>query len=42
MKTGQLVFSELISGSFWVTTRGHGVIPDGCRFLVIEHYAGDY
>lgn len=36
MKAGQLVFSALISDSFWVKTQGHGVIPDGRRFLVIE------
>lgn len=27
---------ELIPGSFWVTTQGHGVIPDGRRFLVVS------
>lgn len=37
---GQLAISQLIPGSFWVITQGHGVIPDGRRFLVIEHYAG--
>lgn len=35
---GQLVLPELIPDSFWVVTKGHGVIPDGCRFLVIENY----
>ena len=35
---GQLAIPDLIPGSFWVTTQGHGVIPDGRRFLVVEHY----
>ena len=39
---GQLVFPDLIPGAFWVVTQSHGVIPDGRRFLVVEHYAGDY
>lgn len=32
---GQLAFPGLIPGSFWVTIQGHGVIPDGRRFLVV-------
>lgn len=35
---GQLAFAELLPGSFWVTIQGHGIIPDGRRFLVIAHY----
>ena len=33
---GQLVFMELLPDSFWIVTRGHGVIPDGRRFLVVD------
>ena len=33
---GQLTIPELIPGSFWVVTQGHGVIPDGRRFLVVD------
>ena len=33
--SGQLAFPELIPGSFWVVIQGHGVIPDGRRFLVV-------
>ena len=34
----QLTMPELTPGSFWVITQGHGVIPDGRRFLVVENY----
>lgn len=33
---GQLIFPESIPDSFWIITQGHGVIPDGRRFLVID------
>ena len=39
---GQLIFPESIPDSFWVITQGHGVIPDGCRFLVIEKHGFGY
>jgi len=32
----QLVFPELVLGSFWVVVRSHGVISDGARFLVVQ------
>ena len=39
---GQLAFPELMPNSFWVITQGHGIIPDGRRFLVVEYYTGDW
>lgn len=39
---GQLIFPESIPDSFWVVTQGHGVIPDGRRFLVVEKYGFGY
>lgn len=35
---GQLTFAELLPGSFWVITQGHGIIPDGRRFLVLDDW----
>lgn len=32
----QLVFPELVPGSFWVIVEEHGVISAGRRFLVVE------
>ncbi len=32
----------LIPDAFWVTTQGHGIIPDGRRFLVVEDYGGGW
>lgn len=39
---GQLAMPGFIPNSFWVTTQGHGVIPDGRRFLVVEDYGGGH
>ena len=32
---GQLAFPELLD-SYWVKTKGHAIIPDGTRFLIVE------
>ena len=32
---GQLAIPGLVPDAFWVVTQGHGVIPDGRRFLVV-------
>lgn len=37
--TGQLTLPELFPGSFWVITQGHGIIPDGSRYLVVGRRA---
>lgn len=39
--TGQLTLPELFPGSFWVITQGHGIIPDGRRFLVMAPWYYD-
>lgn len=39
---GQLTFAEFLPGSFWVVTRGHGIIPDGRRFLVLGDWGNGH
>ena len=39
---GQLVFAEFLPGSFWVTTQGHSIIPDGRRFLVLSDWGNGH
>jgi len=36
MKAQQLAMPDLIPDSYWVTTCGHRIFPDGTRFLVVE------
>jgi len=36
MKAQQFVMPDLIPDSYWVTTCGHRIFPDGTRFLVVE------
>lgn len=37
----KLTLPELFPGSFWVVTQGHGLIPDGRRFLVMAPWQYD-
>jgi len=39
---GQIAIPAFIPGAFWVITHGHGVIPDGRRYLVIENWEDDW
>jgi len=39
---GQLILAEGLPGTFWVITQGHGIIPDGCRFLVLSDWGNGH